>query len=154
MGMNNQTTCRYPGSYNIMPPTILIFRISFYSSWQAQGTCLQDFQENRSSGLSSKGVSQSSDVTFDTEASNEACIKKPKHLTLKRRIGAWFVLPKARDLLRLKLHSPENHVTASVSGSNEANHSAVSFTLYYIIMRLHCFILYWGQMNLANEITV
>ncbi len=31
-------------------------------------------------------------------------------------------------------------MTASVSGSIKANHSAVSFTLYDIIMRLHCFI--------------
>ncbi len=66
--------------------------------------------------------------------------QKTKHLTLKHCIGAWFVLPKACDLWRPKLHSLENHVTASVSASNEAKHSAVSFILYYIIMRLHGFI--------------
>ncbi len=140
MGMNNQQ--RAGIRVRIILCLLLFWSSAFPSTTvgKLKEHCLQDFQENRSSGLSSKGVSQSSDVTVDTEASNEACIKKPKHLTLKRRIGAWFVLPKARDLLRLKLHSPENHVTASVSGSNEANHSAVSFTLYYIIMRLHCFI--------------
>ncbi len=41
---------------------------------------------------------------------------------------------------RQRIHSPENHVTASVSALNEANLSAFSFTLYYIIMRLHCFL--------------
>ncbi len=35
------------------------------------------------------------------------------------------------DLCRLKLHLPENHVTASVSASNKANLSAVSFTLLH-----------------------
>ncbi len=71
---------------------------------------------------------------------------------MKRCIEAWFVLPKALDLWRLKLHSPENHVTASVSGSIEANHSAVSFTLYYIIMHFHCFLFILIYILRSNEL--
>ncbi len=48
---------------------------------------------------------------------------------LKRCIGAWFVLRKARDLWRPKRHSREHHVTAS----NEANR-------LYIITRYNCFL--------------
>lgn len=62
-------------------------------------------------------VPSSSDVTFDTKA----CVKQQqqqKTLTLKHCKGAWFVLPKARDLC-----VPENNVTASVSCSKEANHN-------------------------------
>ncbi len=76
-----------------------------------------------------------SDVTFDTEAS-KLVSKKTKDLTSKHCIGARFILSKARDLWHPKIHSPENHVTASVSDSNEANLSAVSFTLLYVSMVL------------------
>ncbi len=70
------------------------------------------------------GVLICSDVTFDNRGF-EACIKKMKHLTSKRCIGAWLVLREERP----KLHSPDYHVTASVFASNEAHLSAVFFTL-------------------------
>ncbi len=82
----------------------------------------------------------------------ETCIKKTKHLTLKYCIGAWLVLPKARDLWHLKLNLPENHVTASISASKEATLSAVSFTLYYIIMRLHGFLFILIYILRSNEL--
>ncbi len=40
--------------------------------------------------------------------------KKKKPLKLKRCIGAWFVLPKARDLWRPKLHSPKTRDCFSI----------------------------------------
>ncbi len=69
------------------------------------------------------------DVMFDTEASK--LVSKTRNISHDWSTVSvvWFVLPNARELWRLKLHSPENHVTTSVSASYEANLSAVSFTL-------------------------
>ncbi len=74
--------------------------------------------------------------------------KKTKHLTLKRCIGAWFVLPKARDLWRLKLHSPENHVTASVSASR----SEPQRSFLYIILHYNAFALFSFYPNLYIKV--
>ncbi len=74
--------------------------------------------------------------------------KKTKHLTLKRCIGAWFVLPKARDLWRPKLHSPENHVTASVSASR----SEPQHRFLYIITHYNAFALFSFYPNLYIKV--
>ncbi len=74
--------------------------------------------------------------------------KKSKHLTLKRCIGAWFVLPKARDRWRPKLHSPENHGTASVSASR----SKPQRSFLYIITHYNAFALFSFYPNLYIKV--
>ncbi len=74
--------------------------------------------------------------------------KNLKHLTLKRCISfaksTWFMTSEAsftwtpRDCFR--------------SASNEVNLSAVSFTLYYIIMRYNCFIFIIIYILRSNEL--
>ncbi len=63
--------------------------------------------------------------------------QKRKPLPLKRCIGAWFVLPKAHDLWRPKLHSPENHVTASYLV--QTKRTSALFPLHYNALALFSF---------------
>ncbi len=67
-----------------------------------------------------------SDVTFDTEASKLVLKNETSHIEALYRS---LILFAKSTWWRPKLNSPENHVTASVSASNEANLSAISFTL-------------------------
>ncbi len=70
-----------------------------------------------------------SDVTFDTRLRSLYQKNETSHIEALYR--SLIRLRKARDLWRPKLRSPENHVTASVSGSNEAN--LFLFILIYIL---------------------
>ncbi len=92
-----------------------------------------------------------SDVMFDTEAS--------KLVSKKQNISHWSAISELDSFCQKHVIydvwsfiRPENHVTASESGSNEANHSTVSFTLYYTIMRLHCFIFILIYILRLNEL--